>query len=136
MNRLRGNIAAVVSEGTLSLIDIAIDDFRLTAIMIGTPGNAPYLRVGHPVTALFKEMEVSIAKGLSGGLSLRNRLAATVTSIKRGVLLSEVTMDWNGGPLTSVITTRAVDRLALAAGDAVEALIKANEVMIEEDDGL
>jgi molybdopterin-binding protein len=133
MNRLKGQVAAVTSEGTLSLVDIAVADHQLTAMLIGTPATSPFLQIGRPVTALFKETEVSIGKGLSGGLSLRNRLAATVTSVKRGVLLSEVRMDWNGQPLTSVITTRAAERLALATGDFVEALIKATEVMIEDD---
>lgn len=133
MNRIKGHISAITSEGTLSLVDIAVADHQLTAMLIGTPEDSPYLRSGRPVTALVKETEVSIAKGLSGGLSLRNRLPATITTINKGVLLSEVRMEWTGQPLTSVITTRAVERLGLVQGDAVEALIKANEVMIEDD---
>jgi len=39
-------------------------------------------------------------------------------------------LDYAGKSLTAVITTRGVDRLQLAIGDKVEALIKANEMVI------
>lgn len=132
MNKLQGQIAAVDSNSHMALVDVAVDGDIFTATLLETPQTAPYLQVGRPVTLLFKETEVSLAKNLSGLLSLRNRFAATVRAIERGGILSAVTLDYRGMTLTSIITTRSVARLQLAVGDTVEALIKANEIALRE----
>ena len=137
MNRLRGRISQIESNGFISLVDVAVGADNFTAILLETPARAPYLAIGREVQVLFKETEVSLAKNLSGLLSLRNRLRGRVQHIRRGVILSEVALDYQGQSVTSIITTRAVDRLNLQVGDEVEALIKANEVsLMEVDDAL
>ena len=133
MNRLRGRITGIESNDHLSLVDVAVGSDTFTAMLLETPLSAPYLAVGNAVTVLFKETEVSLAKNLSGLLSLRNRVRATVKHIRHGTILCEVVLDYQGQPLTSIITTRAVTRLELHEGDEVEALIKANEVSLMED---
>lgn len=132
MNRLRGRIAGIESSGHVSLVDIAVSGNMFSAILLETPENSPYLATGNEVTVLFRETEVSIAKELAGRLSLRNRLQARVKSVRRGDVLSEIELDFAGQAIGSIITTRAVDRLELKAGDEVEALIKANEVSLME----
>lgn len=132
MNRLHGHIAAVQCNGHLSLVDVEIGGDVFTAILLETPESSPYLKPGTVVALLFKETEVSLAKNLSGLISLRNRFGVTVTAIVRGEIMSEVAMDYRSQPLTCVITTRAVDRLGLAVGDTAEALVKANEMTIVE----
>lgn len=132
MNRLRGRIAGIETSGHVSLVDISVSGNTFSAILLETPDNSPYLAAGNEVTVLFKETEVSLAKGLSGRLSLRNRIPARVKDIRRGAILSEVRLDCAGEAVTSIVTTRAVDRLELNAGDEVEALIKANEVSLME----
>ena len=84
------------------------------------------------MTVLFKETEVSLAKNLSGENSLRNILHRTVQKIRHGDILCEVVLDNNGHTLTSIITTRAMKRLALQEGDEVAVLVKANEVSLME----
>jgi len=132
MNRLPGHIVAIESNGHLSLVDIAVKDDRFTAILLETPESSSLLRVGAEVEMMFKETEVSIAKNLAGQISLRNRFAVTVKAIMRGTIMSEVSMDYKGMALTSIITTRGVDRLGLAVGDTAEALVKANEMTLME----
>lgn len=132
MNKLKGQIAAVDSNSHMALVDVAVGPDIFTATLLETPQTAPYLQAGREVTLLFKETEVSLAKNLSGLLSLRNRFAATVRAIERGTILSAVTLDYRGMPLVSIITTRSVARLQLAVGDTVEALIKANEIALRE----
>jgi molybdopterin-binding protein len=132
MNRLNGTISAIESTDHLSLVDVAVAGDTFTAIVVETPGSAAYLRVGNQVEVLFKETEVSLARDLSGLISLRNRMAGTVQAIRRGKLLSEVRLDYKGMSVVSIITTRSVDRLQLAEGAAVEGLVKANEVTLRE----
>lgn len=133
MNRLHGIIVGVESSDHLSLVDVEVEGDQFSAILVETPQSAAWLQAGKAVAVLFKETEVSLAKNLSGEISLRNRMAARVESIRRGKLLSEVRLEYRGHPVTSVITTRSVERLQLAPGDAVEGLVKANEVTLLED---
>lgn len=132
MNRLRGRISAIESNGHVSLVDVAVGSDIFTAILLEAPDCASYLCVGNEVEVLFKETEVSLAKELSGLISLRNRIRSTVTQIRPGEILSEVLLDYQGLPVTSIVTSRAIARLELKPGDEVEALIKANEVSLME----
>ncbi|MBI3901940.1 MAG: TOBE domain-containing protein [Nitrosomonadales bacterium] len=132
MNRLPGIITAIESNDHLSLVDVAVGQDTFTAMLMETPQDAPYLKVGNAVVVLFKETEVSLAKNLSGQISLRNRIKGVVTQIRNGAILSEVMLDYQGQTITSIITTRAAQRLVLEQGDAVEALVKANEVSLME----
>lgn len=132
MNQLKGIISAIQSNGHMSLVDVSIGRDTFTSILLETPESTPYLKIGHPVALLFKATEVSLGKNLSGMLSLRNRIPSTVRSIRRGDILSEVELEYDGQVFYSIVTTRAVDRLELVAGDAVEALVKSNEMSLRE----
>ena len=64
-------------------------------------------------------------------LSARNVLSGKIVHITRGAVNAEVTLELAGGErLTSIITNRSVDDLALKEGQAAYAVIKASSVMI------
>jgi len=63
-------------------------------------------------------------------LSARNQLKGTVTAVKMGDLMTEVTVDVGGQTIVSVITRGSAERLKLQAGDAVTVIIKSTEVML------
>jgi molybdate transport system regulatory protein len=132
MNKLNGRIRAVESNGHLSLVDVDIAGAAFTATLLEDPDRASYLKPGTAVDVLFKETEVSLAKNLSGLISLRNRFPVTVTGIRQGQVISEISLDYRGHALRSIITTRAVALLQLAVGDEAEALVKANEISLQE----
>jgi molybdate transport system regulatory protein len=132
VNQLHGRIMAIETDGHLSVVEVNVGRDTLTAMVLEAPANAPYLAEGNAIAVLFKETEVSLGKNLAGQLSLRNRLRGTVRHIRRGKILSEVALDYQGQTLTSIVTTRAVASLGLAEGDEVEALVKANEVSLTE----
>ena len=116
MNRLRGKIAAIESSGQVSLVDVDVEGDTFTAIIVETPDSAGYLKLGAEILLLFKETEVSLAKNLSGLISLRNRIPAQVQDIVEGSLLSQVTLDYKGNRVVSVNTSRSVRRLGLNDG--------------------
>lgn len=130
MNRLRGTISAVESAGHVRLVDVNVNDTTFSAILLEATER---LHPGAAVTLAFKETEVSLAKNLSGLISLRNRLPARVRAVEKGQVLAKVTLDYQGVDVVSIITTRSAERLDLQAGDAVEALVKANEMTILHD---
>ena len=137
MNQLRGRITRIESNDHVSLVDVDVSGDIFTATLLETPDDAPYLKVGNQVDVLFKETEVSLAKGLSGLISLRNRVNTTVKTVRAGVILSEVVLDYRGLSISSIITTGSIKRLDIKPGDEVEALVKANEVsLLEITDGL
>lgn len=127
MNRIRGTIVGVESAGHVRLVDVDADGDRFSAIMLEA---GSHLQPGTAVTLAFKETEVSLAKDLSGLISLRNRIPARVRAIEKGRVLARVVLDYRGEDLVSVITTRSAERMNLQVGDAVEALVKANEMTI------
>ena len=137
MSTLRGRITAIEFNDHVSLVDVDVSGDILTATLLETPDDAPYLKVGNSVDVLFKETEVSLAKNLSGLISLRNRMMTKVRLVRSGVILSEVVLDYRGQTIRSIITTRSIKRLAINPGDEVEALVKANELtLMEVEDGL
>ncbi len=64
-------------------------------------------------------------------ISARNQLKGTISVLAKGEMLTEVTLDLEGGQqVVGVITRASAERLDLKVGDAATAIIKATEVMI------
>ncbi|SAK76065.1 molybdenum-pterin binding protein [Caballeronia arationis] len=63
-------------------------------------------------------------------INVRNQFRGKVKEIIRGPVVSEVDVDTPFGIVTSVITTRSIDELAIAVGTEVVALVKSTEVSI------
>ena len=67
-------------------------------------------------------------------VSSRNVLEGIVTRIHHGVVNTEVTLELPGGQeIVSVITKASAERLELAVGKPVSALIKASNVVLGVD---
>jgi molybdate transport system regulatory protein len=62
--------------------------------------------------------------------SARNQLKGTVTSVTIGAVMAEVVVDIGGAQVVAAITKESAERLGLATGNAVTAVIKATDVMI------
>lgn len=63
-------------------------------------------------------------------INVRNQFRGKIKEIIRGDVLSEIDVETPWGIVTSVITTRSVNDLALKPGSEVVALIKATEVSL------
>lgn len=64
-------------------------------------------------------------------ISARNMLQGNVKQIKPGVVNTEVVIELPGGSeMVSIITKESADKLGLAVGKKVYAIIKASNVMI------
>lgn len=130
MNTLSGKVKEVQNHGNLSLVKVTVANVDLTSIVIETPDSVDYLREGTSVKVMFKETEVIMSKKMGPEISLQNQIPVTISEINRGALLSELTLDFEGQSLRSVITSRAVEQLDLKPGVEVVAMIKTNEVML------
>jgi len=67
-------------------------------------------------------------------ISARNRLNGTITQVKKGAVMAQVTVDIGGGnTVTSAIFVDSAEDLDLKVGDKVSAVIKSTDVMIFRD---
>jgi molybdopterin-binding protein len=132
MNTLKARISHIESSENMSVVEFDVESDTFASIVIETPKTAAYLRIGNEVSIIFKETEVSLAKNLSGQISLRNRAKSIITAIRQGTLLTQVTLVYQGRKLVSIITSRSAHALDLKVGDEVEWLVKTTEVSIME----
>ncbi len=65
-------------------------------------------------------------------LSARNHLPGTVKSIVLGTVMAEIVVDVAGNEVAAAITRHSAESLDLRAGDDVQVVIKATEVMIDK----
>lgn len=131
MNKLKGIVASVESSGEIRLIGVLVEGDLFSIVVIEDKENT--LEIGRQVFLLFKETEVAIAKDFNGKISLRNQLKGKVEGIEKGKILSEISLNYKGNIINSIITTNAVLDLDLKEGDQATAFVKTNELMISLD---
>jgi GntR family transcriptional regulator len=84
---------------------------------------------GRPVSG--SPMQESLGQQEAPLLSARNRLRGTVTSIRGGEVLAEVTIDLrDGAQVVAAVTRSSVDRLGLQSGGRVSVYVKATELTL------
>jgi len=67
-------------------------------------------------------------------ISARNRLKGVVKSVEKGDIVAKVKMEITSpATITALISAEAVEDLNIKAGDKVEAVIKATEVMVAKE---
>jgi molybdopterin-binding protein len=67
-------------------------------------------------------------------ISARNALKGKIKNVSHGAVNTEVTIELPGGTeIVSIITKSSAERLKLAPGSEVHAIIKASSVMIATD---
>ena len=104
-------------------------------------GKLPAARVGRKWLFRREELEALLGPGAakpSGGrtlaLSARNRLRGVVTRIDVDGLMAEVRLRIGDQELVSVITRSSAERLGIAPGIEMYAVIKSTEVMLGRED--
>lgn len=103
---------------------------RLTAL--GESLLKEYKRVEGYVGEILVDEEHWEAVGLK--ISARNRLKGIVRDVEKGKVASKVKIEISGPTvITALISKEAVEELGIRAGDNVEAVIKATEVMIAKE---
>jgi len=133
MNKLKGRIIGINSSDHMSIISVDVDgDIFSSIVLEGKSGPVNY-KIKDPVTLLFKETEVGLAKNLSGMISLRNRFKATITKIDLGPILAKVSLNYKNILIESIISSRSGIEMKLREQEEVEWLVKTNEVTLMKD---
>lgn len=66
-------------------------------------------------------------------LSARNQLPGKVVQIQIGDIMAHVVVKVGNNLIESIITRNSAEELGLKKGDAVRAVVKSTEVMIQKD---
>lgn len=66
-------------------------------------------------------------------LSARNQFLGKIKSVKLGNVMAEIVIDIGSHELVSVITRESAERMGLAVGKEVTAVIKSTEVLVSAD---
>ncbi|WP_131745664.1 TOBE domain-containing protein [Frankia sp. Cppng1_Ct_nod] len=131
-NRLAGTVTEITSGAVMGTVMIDVGGGqRITAAVTMDAVKDLGISVGSAVDILIKSTEVSLATGTVAGLSIRNRLPGTVSSLETGnaMTVAHIVLE-GGGEITAAITRAAATDLGLAPGSTVTALIKSTEVAL------
>jgi molybdate transport system regulatory protein len=132
MNKLPAIITTIQQSGSILLVDTEVDGQGFSALLIESFKKPEWLYEGNAVDLVFKETELSMAKELSGKISIRNRMGCHILEIEKGELLSKITLQFKRFTIASAITTRSANSLQLKVGDEVDAMVKSNEVSLRK----
>ncbi|WP_406864426.1 TOBE domain-containing protein [Streptomyces sp. HUAS MG47] len=131
-NQLPGTVIAVTAGEAMAAVKVRLAGGQeITAAITAYAVKDLGLAEGSAVKALVKSTEVALATGPVEGLSIRNRLAGSVTEVATGGAMGSVKVSVDGGELTAAITRDAVEDLGLNAGTSVVALIKSTEISLD-----
>jgi molybdopterin-binding protein len=87
--------------------------------------------VGDEVECRIQEAAISLCKGSKeGSVSIENHLAGELQHFRKGLVLSEVSVDTPCGIMNSLITTDAFERMELCEGCSVTLLLKAVDIKL------
>ena len=125
-------VATIKEIQSIDNLNIVKFDFcGLTLKMMSLDLNDD-VKIGKKVKLSVKPSNISIAKNLSGEISLSNKIVATIQSLENGQLLTSVILKINDTILESIITVDSSKRMNLQIGEVVTILIKASNLSIEE----
>ncbi|MEJ5173171.1 MAG: TOBE domain-containing protein [Hydrogenothermaceae bacterium] len=131
MNKIRGYIRSVLSEEYISMVDVDLKSTSIRLLLLETPEDVSYLKEGREVSLIFNPSAVKISKDKPESISIANVLEGCITTIKKGKILSEITVDFKGETIKSYITNLSLERMLLEVGEKVYLLIDATDIMLE-----
>lgn len=129
MSKLIATIKKIDNIDNLNIVDF--DFFGNNLKMMSLDLN-PNVQIGKKVKLSVKPTNISIAKNLSGDISLSNKLVAIIQNVENGKLLCSLSLKIYDVLLESIITVDSSKRMNLQIGDEVSIFIKASDLSIGE----
>ncbi|MDP3300434.1 MAG: TOBE domain-containing protein [Sulfuricurvum sp.] len=128
MNAFFAKVESIKSDEFFSCITVQAKDKQLKLVKTKAP---QWLSIGDEVECHIQEAAISICKGAKeGSVSIENHLNGELRHFRKGVVLSEVSVDTSCGIMNSLITTDAFERMELHDGCEVTLLLKAVDIKI------
>jgi len=128
MNSFPAYVEEIKSDEFFSCITVRTQETVLKLLKTQAP---KWLRIGDEVECRIQEAAIAICKGAKeGSVSIENHLSGELQHFRKGVVLSEVSVNTPCGKLNSLITTDAFERMELCEGCNVTLLLKAVDIKL------
>jgi molybdopterin-binding protein len=128
VNTFNAKVEDIKSDQFFSCITVRANDMELKLLKTEVP---KWLHIGDEVECRVQEAAIAICKGAKeGSVSIENHLSGELQHFRKGLVLSEVSVDTPCGKLNSLITTDAFDRMELCEGCNVTLLLKAVDIKL------
>jgi molybdate transport system regulatory protein len=131
-NALRGVVSAITEGAVNAEVSLSVAEGVDIVAVVTRPSVVELgLAVGKPAVALIKSSFVVLAKGEGLVTSARNQLQGRIVAREDGVVSCEVSLEIaDGKTLTATITRESAERLAIAVGEPIWALVKAPHIIL------
>lgn len=132
-NQLKGTVTAIQEGAVNGTVAINVGNAVVKASITMEAIKELGLAEGKDAIAIIKASNVMFGAGDAPikGISARNQLAGTVTTIRRGAVNGHVTLELADGTLvTGSITNDAIDDLGLEVGAPAVAIVKSTDVLV------
>ena len=128
MNSFSATVEDIKSDQFFSCITVRANDMELKLLKTEVP---KWLHIGDEVECRIQEAAISLCTGSKeGSVSIENHLCGELQHFRKGLVLSEVSVDTPCGIMNSLITTDAFERMELCEGCAVTLLLKAVDIKL------
>ncbi|UZJ41009.1 transporter [Prosthecochloris sp. SCSIO W1101] len=129
MNNIRAKVVGIEASENLHRVMLSAGNQLFTVITLELADD---YTVGAMVDIRFKSAHVALAKNITGEVSIANRLQATVQDMQKGKILVDMQLESDAGNFYALTTTEAVERMCIAPGDVVTALMKASDLYLSK----
>jgi len=135
MSKLIATVKNIESVDDLNIVTFICNNETLKMMSLDLNDT---IQIGKRVILVCKPTSVALAKptidnkAFSEMLSYANQIKVKISSMDVGLLLSSVKLQFGDFSLESIITSASVERMKLNENDELLALIKANELSIQE----
>lgn len=128
MNKLIAKVEDIRSDEFFSCITVRVNGTDLKLLKTEVP---QWLRIGDEVECRVQEAAIALYKGdKDESVSIENHISGELQHFRKGMVLSEVSVETPCGKLNSLITTDAFNRMELCEGCNVTLLLKAVDIKL------
>lgn len=132
-NQLKGVVSAVKDGAVNGIVCLDLGGSAITADITMASIKELGIAEGREAYAIVKASNVMFAAGSEPvkGISARNQLVGTVSTIKKGAVNGHVALELSDGNIvTGSITNAAIDDLGLEVGAPAIAIVKSTDVIV------
>lgn len=132
-NQLKGVVSAVKDGAVNGIVCLDLGGIAITADITMASIKELGIAEGKEAYAIVKASNVMLAAGSEPvkGISARNQLVGTVSTIKKGAVNGHVALELSDGNIvTGSITNAAIDDLGLEVGAPAIAIVKSTDVIV------
>lgn len=128
MNELKAKVVNIQNEQNLNIVSFDYQGSKLYMMSLGLKD----IDLEKEVILGINASSFIIGKDLKGDISLLNKLNCELVELKKGKLLSSLSLKINEDLLTSIIATKSVEKLNLKENDILQVFIKASDISIKK----